>query len=89
MLGTKLAGGLGLRVPQTEVVEVRSELIELTAELVIQLGTGRAPCRPGKQFGSRYPGDPTERPVHDFLPDELLREVENLAGFAGMLVFDK
>src|SRR5216684_7262590 len=39
MLGTKIAGCLGLRVPQMEVVEVRRELIELTAELVMQLGT--------------------------------------------------
>jgi hypothetical protein len=27
--------------------------------------------------------------LHDFLPDEQLREVENLHEFAGMLVFDK
>ena len=27
--------------------------------------------------------------MHDFLPDEQLREVENLADFSGMLVFDK
>jgi hypothetical protein len=27
--------------------------------------------------------------LHDFLPDEQLREVENLHDFAGMLVFDK
>src|SRR5258708_1599470 len=89
MLGTKVAGFLGLRVPQTEVVEVRRELIELTADLVIQLGTGRTPCRAGRQFGSRSPGDPTQTPVHDFLPDELLSQVANLADFAGMLVFDK
>ena len=89
MLGTRVAGCLGLRVPQTEVVEVRRELIELTAELVIQLGTGRTPCRAGRQLGSRYPGDPAQTPVYDFLPDELLNQVENLADFAGMLVFDK
>jgi hypothetical protein len=89
MLATKMAGALGLMVPQVEVVEVRRELIQYTSELVIQLGTGRTPCRPGKQFGSRYPGDPAELPVYDFLPDEQLREVENLTDFAGMLVFDK
>src|SRR4029077_20861465 len=89
MLGTKIAGWLGLQVPKTEVVEVRRELIELTAELVMQLGLGRAPCRAGNQFGSRYPGDPAQTAVHDFLPDELLNQVENLADFAGMLVFDK
>ena len=89
LLGTKIAGYLGLRVPQIEVVEVRRELIELTAELVIQLGIGRTPCRAGKQFGSRYPGDPAQTNVFDFLPDEQLSQVENLADFAGMLVFDK
>ena len=55
-------------------------------------GTGcRASARadsiqPGLQFGSRYPGDPRQLTLHDFLPDERLREVENLHDFAGMLV---
>jgi HipA-like kinase len=89
LLGTRLAGRLGLPVPRTEVVEVPRELIELTADLVIQLGAGRTPCRAGKQFGSRYPGDPAQLVVQDFLPEEQLREVENLADFAGMLVYDK
>jgi hypothetical protein len=89
LLGTKIAAYLGLRVPQVEVVEVHPELIELTAELVIQLGMGRTPCRAGKQFGSRYPGDPAQTNVFDFLPDEHLSQVENLADFAGMFVFDK
>src|ERR1700741_2823977 len=53
MLGTKVAGSLGLRVRQIEVWELRRELIKLTPKLVIQLGTGRNPCRAGKQFGSR------------------------------------
>jgi hypothetical protein len=89
MLATKIAGALGLPVPQVEIVEVRRELIQLSAELVIQLGTGRTPCRAGKQFGSRYPGNPASLAVHDFLPDEQLGQVENLADFAGTLVFDK
>jgi hypothetical protein len=89
MLGTRLAALLGLPVPRTEVVEVPRGLIELTADLVIQLGVGRMPCRAGKHFGSRFPGDPARLTVQDFLPDEQLREVENLADFAGMLVYDK
>ncbi len=89
MLGTRLAALLGLPVPRTEVVEVPRGLIELTADLVIQLGVGRMPCRAGKQFGSRFPGDPARLTVQDFLPDEQLREVENLGDFAGMLVYDK
>ena len=89
LLATRLGARLGLPTPQVAVIEVRKDLIDLTTELAIQFGTGRVPCRHGFQFGSRYPGDPARTPVHDFLPDEHLREVENLADFAGMLVFDK
>ncbi len=89
MLGTRLAGRLGLPTTPVEVIEVREDLIAATADLVMQLGMGRASCRAGLQFGSRYPGDPARMPVLDYLPDEQLREVENLADFAGMLVFDK
>jgi hypothetical protein len=89
MLATRLAARLGLPVPAMAVVEVPAELIALTADLVMQLGVGSNPCRPGRQLGARYPGDPAQVVVHDFLPDDLLREVENLSDFAGMLVFDK
>jgi hypothetical protein len=89
MLGTRIAGCLGLPVPRVEVVEVRPDLIRLTAELVVELGMRRTACRAGKQFGSQYPGDPTQRAVFDFLPDEQLTQVENVTDFVGMLVFDK
>ena len=89
LLGTRLAARLGLSVAEPEVVEVRAELIAHTEDLVIQLGRGRAPCKAGKQFGSRYPGNLADVAVYDFLPDEQLREVTNLAEFCGMLVFDK
>ncbi len=89
LLGTKLAARLGLPSPPVAVIEVTAELISYTADLVMQLGRGSTPCRPGLQFGSRYPGDPREITLHDFLPDEQLRAVENIADFAGMLVFDK
>ncbi len=89
MLGTGLAARLGLPTPPVAVVEVGAELIQYTSELVMQLGMGRAACRAGLQFGSRYPGDPARLTVHDFLPDEQLRAVENLSDFLGMLVFDK
>ena len=89
MLATRMAARMGLPVARVEVVEVREDLIALTADLVVQLGVGRAPCRAGRQLGSRFPGDPAQMVVHDFLPDDALREVENLPDFAGMLVFDK
>jgi hypothetical protein len=76
-------------VAEPEVVEVRAELIAHTEDLVIQLGRGRAPCKAGKQFGSRYPGNLADVAVYDFLPNEQLREVTNISEFCGMLVFDK
>jgi hypothetical protein len=83
MLATRLAARLGLCVPQVEIVEVRRDLVAATADLVIQLGLGRAPCADGKQFGSQFPGHPARVAVHDFLPDEQLAAVKNLS------VFDK
>src|ERR1700739_921302 len=89
MLATRLAARLGLCVPQVEVVQGRPELIAYTPDLVIQLGLGRQPCAAGKQFGSQFPGHPAHLTVHDFLPDEQLGLVRNLADFLGVLVFDK
>src|SRR5271165_2516770 len=89
LLGTRLASRLGLPTAPVNVVEVGAELIQLTPELCIELPRSRTPCVAGRQFGSRYPGDPRQLTLHDFLPDEKLCEVENLHDFAGMLVFDK
>lgn len=89
LLGTRLAARLGLRTPQAAVVHVEQRLIDLTSELVMQIGTERIPCRAGFQFGSRYPGDPAQIVVHDFLPEAQLLAVENLDDFCGVLVFDK
>lgn len=89
LLATRLAARMGLPTTEVAVVEVRPELIENTDELVIELGRGRTRCQAGLQFGSRYPGPPAETAVFDFLPDEQLREVPNLADFRGAFVFDK
>ncbi|HLW99721.1 MAG TPA: HipA family kinase [Candidatus Acidoferrales bacterium] len=89
LLGTILAKHLGLPAAPFAVVEVEEDLIRLTEELVVQIGLTRSPCKPGLQFGSRYPGDPAETAAFDFLPDDALAEVENRQDFLGMLVFDK
>ena len=89
LLATKLARRLGLPAAEPAVIEVRQELIAQTEDMVIQLARGRTPLKPGLQFGSRYPGQPAETVVYDFLPDEPLRAVRNLSDFCGMLVFDK
>jgi hypothetical protein len=89
LLGTRLAGRLGLPTTPVAIVDVSEELIRLTPELAMELPRSRVPCMAGLQFASRYPGDPGRLTLHDFLPDEQLRAVENLHTFAGMLVFDK
>ncbi len=89
LLATRLAARIGLPTARAAVVEVREGLIQLTEDLVIQLGRGRAPCAAGFQFGSRYPGSPADTVVYDFLPEEQLCEVLNLDAFRGILAFDK
>jgi hypothetical protein len=88
LLGARLAALLGLPVAQPEIIEVPKELIRLTPEMVIQLGRGRMPCQAGRCFGSRLPLDPRRGTMHDSLPDHLLRQLQNLEDFLGMLVFD-
>jgi hypothetical protein len=89
LLGTRLAARLNLPTARVEIIEVSEELIRLTYELVMEMPRSRVPCQAGLQFGSLYPGDPRRLTLHDFLPDEQMREVTNLHDFAGMLVFDK
>ncbi|MGH9607282.1 MAG: HipA family kinase [Terracidiphilus sp.] len=88
-LASRLAAAAGLTVPETELVEVSSWLIENTPELEIDLGQTRERCRPGLQFGSRFVGGLMPGQVVDFLPEEQLAEVKNLEEFAGILALDK
>lgn len=89
LLATRIAARLGLPTTPVAVVEVSAELIRTTPELCIELPRARTPCKPGLQFGSRYPADPHRVTMLDFLPDDLMPEVRNLGDFAGMLVLDK
>ena len=89
LLGNRIAARMGLPVPRVEIVKVEPDLIRLTPALCIEMPRSSTPCSPGLQFGSAHPGDPRRMTLHDFLPDEQLREVENVHDFAGMLVFDK
>ncbi len=89
LLATRLATLLGLPTTTGAIIEVSEELIRVTDDLVIEMARQRIPCQAGPQFGSRYPGDPRKLALHDFLPDEKMRQVANLHDFAGMLVFDK
>lgn len=88
-LATRLAKSIGLPVPVTQVVQVDALLIEKTPELKIQLRGGAVRCLPGLQFGSQYVINPEGGQVLDYLPEKILRQVQNLSAFAGILAIDK
>src|SRR5246500_6009187 len=54
LLGTKLAGRLGLPITPAEIVHVDEELIRLTPELCMELPSARIPGQPRLPFGPRY-----------------------------------
>lgn len=88
-LASRIAVAAGLTAPETELVEVSSWLVDNTPELEIDLGQTHVKCKPGLQFGSRFVGGLMPGQVVDYLPEEQLSEVTNLAEFAGILALDK
>jgi len=90
MLACRLAALIGLPVATPAFVEVPPALIRGTPPLELEIGARHEPCCAGLQFGSRFPGVPSQTLVVDFLPDRLLRTVRNLtSAFCGGFVFDK
>lgn len=89
LVASRLAAAAGFTVPETEIVEVTPWLIENTPELEMDLGQVKVRCRAGLQFGSRFVGGLMPGQVVDYLAEEQLAEVKNLAEFAGILALDK
>jgi hypothetical protein len=89
LLATRLAERIGLPVPVTEIIEVRKWLIDNTSDLRMDTAGFSSHCKPGLQFGARYVCDPAEGQIFDYLPENMLLKIKNLASFAGMLVLDK
>jgi hypothetical protein len=88
-LATRLGEAMGLSVPRCDVVEVSAWLIANTPELTILSAAGGTACAAGLQFGSELVGGLVPGQLVDYLPEEQMREVKNLAEFAGALVLDK
>jgi hypothetical protein len=90
LIATRLAHAVGLTVPVSDVVEVTEWLVANSAEMQVELSRGgRERYKAGLQFGSRFVGGLMPGQVVDYLPEPQLREVRNLAEFAGMLCVDK
>jgi hypothetical protein len=80
---------LGLTAPPCQIMRLSAEFLRDNPEVHIQLGSRRIEVEPGWHFGSCFPGDPERQAIYDFLPDVLLKKVENMRDYLGMLAFDK
>jgi hypothetical protein len=94
LIAGKLAKLLGLPSPETCLVEVREELIDLTPGLAIKLHTRKILVEPGLAFGSQYAfhknGDGRRlRGLVDVPFRGIAEQVENLQDLLGILMFDK
>jgi hypothetical protein len=89
LMATRLAAAIGLAVPASEVIEVTEWLIRNTPDLTIEQRGGAVQCQAGLHFASRWVGSLMPGQTVDYLPQELLLEVRNLAEFAGILALDK
>jgi len=90
LLASRLARLVRLPVATAAFVDVSGSLLGSNSQLAFDVGERREPIRPGVQFGSRFPGIPSQTLVVDFLPDRLLRRVKDLPSvFLGAFVFDK
>jgi len=89
MFATRLGLQLGLPMPKVEVIEVSDWLIEHSPELRFQLAGQQLMCKSGKQLGSLWIGQNGPGLSLDYLPNEMLKNVFNLADFARVLVLDK
>jgi hypothetical protein len=90
LIATRLAAAVGLTVPPSDVVEVTEWLVANTLDMQVELARGgRERYAAGLQFGSQFVGGLMPGQVVDYLPEQQLDEVKNLAEFAGMLCIDK
>ncbi|MFB3777277.1 MAG: HipA family kinase [Bryobacteraceae bacterium] len=89
LIGSTILRYLQLAVPEPAVISISEDFLARHPDVSIELGTRRARVAAGWHFGSQFPGDPERLAVYDFVPDTLLRQVNNLAHFRGALVADK
>lgn len=80
---------LQIAAPPYAIISITGDFLRDNPEVGLQLGRSTVFPTLGWHYGSRYPGDPAKLAVYDFLPDTLLRGVNNIADFRGVLAFDK
>lgn len=89
MFVSRLGRWLGLPIPEVAVIEISDWLIEHTPELRFEIAGHSVKCKSGRHLGSRYPVDPMDDVVFDYLPESHFSKVRNSTDFARMLPLDK
>lgn len=80
---------LQISAPDAALIEITPEFLHQNPQVSFEIGLRSSAVAAGRHFGSKFPGDPAKLAVYDFLPDVLLRNVNNLSDFRGCLAFDK
>ncbi len=88
-LSTVFLRHLRVPTPAATRVQITADFLSANPDVSLQVGSRRISVEPGWHFGSRFPGNPSQDAVYDFLPDTLLRRVINIRDFIGAYVFDK
>lgn len=85
MMGASLASLLGIPAAKVAIIQVGRALIRDSDDMTIQFAHHSEACQAGLCFGSLFS---TNR--REFVPSSLpTAQLENLADFLGMLIFDK
>src|SRR5437867_6998526 len=80
---------LQISAPDAALIEITRQFLRENPQVSLEIGLRSIAVAAGRHFGSKFPGDPAKLAVYDFLPDLLLRKMNNLSDFLGCLVFDK
>lgn len=89
MLASRLGRWLGLPIPAVEVIEICDWLSQPIPEFRFEKGGYVVQCANGRHLGSRYPEDPWEDKLFDYVPEEYFSKVKNRSDFARILTLDK
>ncbi len=87
LLGSWLAGAIGIPVPTTRAVELSSAFIQ-QSEIFFNSALGCKQIVEGVHLGSKWVMDPAAGRTYDYLPSTMFARVANLNAFAGALAFD-
>src|SRR5215471_16750624 len=66
---------LQISCPDAAIIEVTPEFLKANPQMSLEMGIHSLRVTPGRHFGSKFPGDPAQLAVYDFLPDLLLQQV--------------